>query len=201
MSFSAHPTACIDDGAEIGAGTRIWHFCHVMPGARIGRDCVLGQNVFIADGVRIGDGVRIQNNVSVYRGVELEDLVFCGPSVVFTNVRAPRAHIRRNTPAHFAATRVRRGATLGANATVVCGVEIGAWALVGAGAVVTRDVAAHRLVVGTPARPTGWVCVCGATLDPSAEPATCPGCARRWRRAHDANATAAITCLSDEPLP
>lgn len=194
-----HPTAVIDAGAELGAGTRVWHFSHVMSGARIGRDCVLGQNVFVAGGVRIGDGVRIQNNVSIYEGVELEDLVFCGPSVVFTNVRTPRAHIRRNTAAHFAPTRVRRGATLGANATVVCGVEIGRWSFVGAGAVVTRDVEPHRLVTGVPARAVGWVCYCGEPLPSDAggdHDASCTGCARRWRvRASH------ITCISDEIEP
>lgn len=159
---SVHPTAIVDDGARVGDGTRIWHFCHVSAGARVGRDCVLGQNVFIADGVVVGNRVRIQNNVSLYDGVVLEDEVFCGPSAVFTNVRTPRSGISRRD--EYAPTVVRRGATIGANATVVCGVEIGAYSLVGAGAVVTTDVAPHRLVVGVPARAVGWVSHAGEIL-------------------------------------
>jgi len=175
-----HPSSCVDDGCVVGAGTKIWHFCHVMPGARLGRGCSLGQNVMVGPGVVLGDGVRVQNNVSLYEGVELGDFVFCGPSVVFTNVRFPRAEFPRRDA--FLPTRVRRGATLGANATVVCGVEVGAYALVGAGAVVTRDVPAHALVVGAPARRVGWVCRCGERL-PRAADATdigCPACGRRY---------------------
>ena len=134
---SVHPSAIVDEGAQVGDGTRIWHFCHVSSRARVGRDCVLGQNVFVADGVVVGDNVRIQNNVSLYDGVVLEDDVFCGPSAVFTNVRTPRSGVSRKD--EYAPTVVRRGATIGANATVVCGVEIGAFSLVGAGAVVTTD--------------------------------------------------------------
>jgi UDP-2-acetamido-3-amino-2,3-dideoxy-glucuronate N-acetyltransferase len=160
-AFWAHPTAVVDAGARVGAGSKIWHFCHVMRGARIGDRCVLGQNVFVATGGRIGDGCRIQNNVSVYDGVELEDEVFVGPSAVFTNVRNPRAAVDRR--AAFTATCVGRGATIGANATIVCGVTIGAYAFVGAGAVVTRDVAPHAVVTGVPARRTGWICRCGET--------------------------------------
>lgn len=150
-----HPTAVIDEPCEIGAGTSIWHFCHVSAGARIGEGCVLGQNVFVASRAVLGRGVRVQNNVSIYDGVELEDDVFCGPSCVFTNVERPRAEIDRRVA--WAKTRVRRGATLGANATVVCGVTIGRYAFVGAGAVVTTDVLDYALVVGVPARPIGFV--------------------------------------------
>lgn len=158
-----HPSAVIAETAEVGDGTRIWLFCHVQAGARIGRDCVLGQNVNVGPSVVIGDGVKVQNNVSIYEGVVVEDEVFLGPSCVFTNVKRPRAFIDRRGA--FAQTVVRRGATVGANATVVCGVELGAFCFVGAGAVVTSDVPEHALVVGTPARLLGWVCVCGAGLN------------------------------------
>lgn len=160
--FFAHESAYVDQPCEIGAGTKIWHFCHVMAGARIGRDCVLGQNVMVAAGVVIGDGVKIQNNVSVYTGVTVEDEVFVGPSVVFTNVLTPRAHISRKH--EFQRTLVRRGATLGANATIVCGVVIGRYAFVGAGAVVTDDLPDFSLAYGSPARVRGWVCQCGLRL-------------------------------------
>lgn len=180
---SIHPTAVVDPGARVGAGTRVWHFCHVSPGAEVGRGCSLGQNVFVARGVRIGDHVKIQNNVSVYEGVVLEDYVFCGPSMVFTNVRTPRAAFPRNTSADYLETRVERGASIGANATVVCGVRVGRWAFVGAGAVVTRDVPPFALVVGVPARRVGWACLCGVPLaaGPEAAAWTCPACARRYR--------------------
>ncbi|MEZ5667340.1 MAG: acyltransferase [Alphaproteobacteria bacterium] len=171
-----HETACIDDGAEIGDGTRIWHFCHVSQGARIGARCVLGQNVFVGPGVVIGAGCKIQNNVSIYQGVELADEVFCGPSCVFTNVLTPRAFIERK--AEFAPTRVGRGATIGANATVVCGVAIGRYAMVGAGAVVTRDVPDHALAVGNPARCIGWVSRAGERLGTDL---VCPRTGERYR--------------------
>lgn len=172
-----HPTATVDPGATIGAGTKVWHYVHVMPGASIGRECVLGQNVFVAGSVRIGDRVRIQNNVSVYEGVELEDGVFCGPSVVFTNVRNPRSEVDRKDV--YEPTLLRQGATIGANATIVCGSTVGRYALVGAGAVVTKDVPDHALVVGNPARPAGWTCRCGERLTSSL---TCPACGSAYEQ-------------------
>ncbi len=180
-SYFAHKSAYIDPGCEIGEGTKIWHFSHVMPGARIGARCTIGQNVFVAPDVVIGDNVRIQNNVSVYSGVVMEDDVFCGPSVVFTNVRNPRSEISRKH--EFAPTRVRRGATLGANCTVVCGSTIGGYAFVAAGAVVSRDVPAFALMMGVPARVAGWVCRCGVTLSKGTHPpatAVCQACGTRY---------------------
>ena len=162
-----HPTATVADGAHIGLGTKVWHYSHVMAGARVGEGCILGQNTFVADGVTIGDRCKIQNNVSLYRGVTLDAEVFCGPSVVFTNVTNPRAHVERKDA--FAATPVGRGATFGANCTVVCGHRIGRYAMVAAGAVVTADVPDHALVMGVPARIVGWVCVCGERLPAGAE--------------------------------
>ncbi len=163
MSEFIHQTAIVDAGARIGAGTRVWHFCHVMAGARIGEACTLGQNVFVASTARIGDRVKIQNNVSIYDGVELEDDVFCGPSCVFTNVSHPRAAVSRKHA--FERTLIKTGATIGANATIVCGSVIGRWSMVGAGAVVARgEVLDHALVVGVPARRVGWVGKHGATL-------------------------------------
>ena len=155
-SYFAHESSYIDDGCQIGEGTRIWHFSHVMSGSRIGRGCNIGQNVVIAGGVVIGDNVKIQNNVSIYTGVVLEDSVFCGPSMVFTNVVNPRSHVSRKN--EFQQTRVKHGATIGANATVVCGHTIGRFAFIGAGAVVTADVPDHALVVGNPGGITGWMC-------------------------------------------
>lgn len=177
MSYSndfIHPTAVVDEGAVIGQGTRIWHFCHLMPRCRVGEGCNIGQNVFIDNEVVVGNGVKIQNNVSLYNGVLVEDDAFIGPSAVFTNVINPRSFIERKMA--FKPTLVGRGATIGANATIVCGVSIGAYALIGAGAVVTRDVAAHALVVGNPARPQGWVSRAGYRLvfNPLGQ-ATCEG--------------------------
>lgn len=172
----AHATAVIDDNVELGDDTRVWHFCHVSEGARIGPGSVLGQNVFIGPGVRIGRGAKIQNNVSVYTGVTLDDDVFLGPSCVFTNVLTPRAHVERKD--QFAPTRVGRGSTVGANATVVCGHDIGEYALVGAGSVVTKDVPPHAVVVGNPARRIGWACQCGEVLPSSG---TCARCGDRHR--------------------
>lgn len=175
-----HESAYVDEGARIGAGTKIWHFVHVMPGAVIGRDCSLGQNVVVMNGTRIGDRVKIQNNVSVYEGVELEDDVFCGPSMVFTNVINPRSHVSRRD--EFLRTLVRRGASIGANATILCGTTLGEYCFVGAGAVVTADVPAFSLVTGVPARRTGWVCICGVTLRGSGA-LTCGACQRRYEEA------------------
>ncbi|MDP6518099.1 MAG: acyltransferase [Alphaproteobacteria bacterium] len=175
-----HPSAVIDDGATVGAGTRIWHFCHILAGARIGARCILGQNVMVANGAVIGDGCKIQNNVSIYAGVILEDEVFCGPSMVFTNVTTPRAFIERKD--EFLPTRVGRGATIGANATVLCGNTIGAYAMIGAGAVVTRDVPDHALVVGNPARRRGWVSRAG---EPLGADLVCPRTGERYREIED----------------
>jgi UDP-2-acetamido-3-amino-2,3-dideoxy-glucuronate N-acetyltransferase len=166
-AFFAHESAYLDEGCQIGEGTKIWHFTHVMAGARIGRHCNIGQNVVISPAVVIGDNVKIQNNVSVYTGVILEDDVFCGPSMVFTNVVNPRSHVPRKH--EYRQTLVRRGASIGANATIVCGHTIGCFAFIGAGAVVTRDVPDYALVVGNPGRVTGWMCDCGAKLAPGAK--------------------------------
>lgn len=174
MSFQAHSTAIVSEEASIGDGTRIWHWTHVREGARIGADCTLGQNVYVAPTARIGDGVKIQNNVSVYDGVVLEDEVFCGPSVVFTNVRTPRSHVDRSD--EFETTRVECGATIGANATVLCGLTLGAYCVVGAGSVVTDDVRPHRLVVGNPARAVGWSCRCGRRLPEPSPRTECDEC-------------------------
>lgn len=162
MAYTAHPTAVIDDGATIGDGTRIWHWVHVSAGARIGGGCSLGQGVFVGGRVVIGSNCKLQNHVSVYDGVTLEDDVFCGPSMVFTNVFNPRSHISRKH--EFRPTVVKRGATLGANCTIVCGVTIGEFAFVGAGAVVTRDVKPHALMAGVPARQIGWMSAHGERL-------------------------------------
>ena len=163
MSYTAHPTAIVDEGASIGEGTRIWHWVHVSAGARIGGGCSLGQNVFIGNRVVIGANCKIQNHVSVYDNVTLEDDVFCGPSMVFTNVINPRSHVSRRH--EFRDTLVKRGATLGANCTIVCGVTIGEYAFVGAGAVITRDVKPYALMVGVPARQAGWMSRHGERLD------------------------------------
>jgi UDP-2-acetamido-3-amino-2,3-dideoxy-glucuronate N-acetyltransferase len=171
-----HETAVIDAGAEIGADAKIWHFCHVLSDSRIGAGCVLGQNVMVGPDVSVGDRCKIQNNVSLYTGVTLEDEVFCGPSAVFTNVLTPRAFVERRN--EFAPTLVRHGASIGANATVVCGVTIGRYAMVGAGAVVTSDVADHALVLGVPARPAGWVSRTGERLGPDL---VCPRTGERYR--------------------
>ncbi len=158
-----HETAIVDEGAHLGKGTHIWHWVHVCGGAKVGESCSLGQNVFVANGVNIGNNVKIQNNVSVYEGVHLEDDVFCGPSMVFTNVFNPRSAVSRKD--EYRKTMVQKGATLGANCTIVCGVTIGKYAFVGAGAVITKDVPDHGLIVGVPARRTGWMCKCGLRLD------------------------------------
>lgn len=172
-----HESAYVDDGAKIGADTKVWHFCHVLAGAVIGERCSLGQNVVVMNGVKIGNNVKIQNNVSVYEGVELSDDVFCGPSMVFTNVINPRSHISRKN--EYRKTLVGRGATIGANATVICGVNLGEYAFVGAGSVITRDVPAYALVVGVPARKVGWMCQCGERLDDT-NPTKCAACETKY---------------------
>lgn len=177
-----HPTAIIDDGAQIGSGTRIWHWVHICAGARIGRDCSLGQNVFVGNDVIIGDNCKVQNNVSIYDAVELEDDVFCGPSMVFTNVYNPRSAVNRKN--EYRRTLVKRGATLGANCTIVCGVTIGEYAFIGAGAVVNRDVKPFALMAGVPARQIGWMSPHGARLDLPLEgpaEAECPQTGIRYR--------------------
>lgn len=176
--YFAHATAMIDKPCEIGEGTKIWHFSHIMPGTRMGKGCNIGQNVVIGPNVSIGSNVKIQNNVSVYTGVELEDDVFCGPSMVFTNVINPRSHVIRKH--EYKKTLVKRGATIGANATVVCGVTIGRYAFVGAGAVVTHDVPDYALVVGNPARRVGWMCACGVRLVQNHTTSRCGACAETY---------------------
>ena len=177
MSVLVHPTACVDEGAVIGEDTKIWHFCHVQSGARVGRGCRLGQNVYVGEGAVIGDGCKLQNNVSVYAGVTLGNNVFCGPSCVFTNDLTPRAEFPKGRE-NLVPTRVLDGASIGANATVVCGHTIGRYAMVGAGAVVTADVPDHALMLGMPARRAGFVCACGRRL----RGLQCGACGRRYQR-------------------
>ena len=177
--YFAHESSYIDDGAVIGRGSKIWHFCHVLPGAVIGECCNLGQNVVVMGGTRLGDNVKVQNNVSIYEGVTLEDDVFCGPSCVFTNVMNPRSHVSRKS--EYQPTLVRRGASIGANATVVCGSTLGEYCFIGAGAVVTGDVPAYALMVGVPARRIGWMCRCGVRLVPAGGTVTCRSCGTRYR--------------------
>lgn len=182
-NYFVHESSYVDEPCEIGEGTKIWHFSHVMAGASIGKRCNIGQNVVVSPDVRIGDNVKIQNNVSIYTGVELEDDVFCGPSMVFTNVTNPRSHVSRKD--EYRKTLVKRGASIGANATVVCGHTIGRYAFIGAGAVVTHDVADYAMVVGNPGRIVGWMCQCGVKLKLSRdthtkERATCSACGVRY---------------------
>lgn len=176
-NYFVHESSFVDDDVEIGEGTKIWHFCHVQKGARIGCNCSFGQNVNVSNNVKIGNGVKVQNNVSIYEGVELEDYVFCGPSMVFTNDLTPRAKYPKGS-AGYKKTLVKTGATIGANATIVCGHTLGQWCTIGAGSVVTKDVPAHALMAGVPARQIGWVCRCGQVLS---DDLTCPDCRRRYR--------------------
>ena len=178
MSYTVHPTAIIDDGAQIGADTRVWHWVHICGQARIGARCSFGQNVFVGNDVIIGDNVKVQNNVSIYDAVTLEDDVFCGPSMVFTNVNNPRSHVSRKN--EYRRTIVKRGATIGANATVVCGHTIGEYAFIGAGAVVTKDVTPYALMVGTPAKRIGWMCQCGERLPDNIDQHACEACGQRY---------------------
>ena len=174
VPYFVHESAYVDEGALIGEGTKIWHFSHVMSGAKIGAHCSLGQNVNVGAKAIVGAGCKIQNNVSVYDAVELEEDVFCGPSCVFTNVMNPRAFVERKS--EYKKTLVKKGASIGANATILCGVTIGAYAIVGAGAVVTQNVPDHALMVGVPARQKGWACFCGGLLDEHLE---CPDCEKK----------------------
>jgi UDP-2-acetamido-3-amino-2,3-dideoxy-glucuronate N-acetyltransferase len=181
LPYKVHESSYVDDGCRIGAGTRIWHFCHIMSGAVIGERCNIGQNVVISPDVVLGNNVKVQNNVSIYTGVILEDDVFCGPSMVFTNVVNPRSHVVRKH--EYQRTVVARGASLGANCTVVCGHNIGRYAFVGAGAVVTKDVPDYALVVGNPGRVSGWMCECGIKVASSAIPpaaARCQSCGAEY---------------------
>ena len=177
--YFVHESSYVDEGATICAGTKIWHFCHILPGAVIGKGCNLGQNVVVMGGTRLGSNVKVQNNVSIYEGVTLEDDVFCGPSCVFTNVVNPRSHVSRK--AEYQPTLVRRGATIGANATVVCGATLGEYCFIGAGAVVRGEVPAFALMVGVPARRVGWMCQCGIRLSLANGEATCASCGARYR--------------------
>lgn len=179
--YFVHKSSYIDESVTIGAGTKIWHFCHIQKGAVIGEKCSMGQNVNIANNVRIGNNVKIQNNVSVYEGVELEDYVFCGPSMVFTNDLTPRAKYPKGAEG-YKKTVVHTGATIGANATVVCGRELGAWCTIAAGAVVTKNVPGHALMAGVPAKQIGWVCECGQVLDANLH---CPDCGRNYEKTND----------------
>lgn len=176
MSYFVHESSYIDDNVTIGEGTKVWHFCHVQKGSRIGSKCSLGQNVNISNNVKIGNGVKIQNNVSVYEGVELEDYVFCGPSMVFTNDLTPRSKYPKGTEG-YKRTLVKYGASIGANATIVCGNTIGRWAMVASGAVVTKDVPDYALMAGVPAKQIGWACECGAVLKNELK---CKECGREY---------------------
>ena len=187
--YFVHESAYVDEGAQIGKGSKIWHFSHVMPKVVIGENCILGQNVVVANHVTIGNGVKIQNNVSVYEGVVLEDFVFCGPSMVFTNVLTPRSEFPRNTSADYAATIVKRGASIGANATIVCGTTLHECAFVAAGAVVTKDVPAYTMVAGVPAKPIGFMSAYGDILDFSKSDTVTDSKGHQYRKGSDGKVT------------
>lgn len=185
MTVFVHESSYVDEPCQIGEGTQIWHFSHILPHTTIGANCKIGQNVVIGPKVTVGNGVKIQNNVSVYPGVTLEDEVFCGPSCVFTNVMTPRSAIVRNDERFWGKTLVRRGASIGANATIVCGHTIGRYAFIGAGAVVTKDVPDYAIVVGNPARRIGWACVCGIKLKGGDTELACGECGRQYDKDGD----------------
>lgn len=179
--YFVHESSYVDDNVKIGKGTKIWHFSHILKGAEIGENCSLGQNVNVGNNVKIGNGCKLQNNVSVYEGVEMEDYVFCGPSMVFTNDLTPRAKYPKGS-AGYKKTLLKEGATVGANATIVCGHNIGCWAMIAAGAVVTKNVRDHALMAGVPARQIGWVCECGAILG---EGLKCDACGREYQETEE----------------
>jgi UDP-2-acetamido-3-amino-2,3-dideoxy-glucuronate N-acetyltransferase len=186
-NYFVHESSYVDDNVEIGEGTRIWHFSHIQGGARIGKKCSIGQDVNVGNNVTIGNYVKIQNNVSVYEGVELEDYVFCGPSMVFTNILNPRSEFPQRGTEFYVRTLVKKSASLGANSTIVCGITIGKYAFVGAGAVVTKDVPDYGLVVGNPAHLAGWYCACGTKLDITTDPQSgetgvCKKCNRKYQK-------------------
>ncbi|MDO5014388.1 MAG: acyltransferase [Clostridia bacterium] len=179
--FFVHETSFVDDNVKIGDGTKIWHFSHVQSGAEIGENCSLGQNVNVSNNVKVGNGCKLQNNVSLYEGVELEDFVFCGPSCVFTNDLTPRAKYPKGS-AHYLKTLIKKGASIGANATIICGNTVGEWALIGSGAVVSKDVPNHALMLGVPATVAGWVCECGSVLG---KDLICKSCGRKYKKSED----------------
>ena len=184
-----HPSAVVDDGASVGEGTRVWHWCHIMSGVKIGTNCNIGENAFIESGVVLGNGVKVKNNVALYTGIECEDDVFLGPNCVFTNVSNPRSFIERK--AEFKKTIIKRGATIGANATIVCGHDVGEYAFVGAGSVVTKTVPAYTMVIGNPAKFYAYVCKCGVKLD---ESLVCPACSSRYSM----DADGCISCVAND---
>jgi UDP-2-acetamido-3-amino-2,3-dideoxy-glucuronate N-acetyltransferase len=179
-NYFAHPTAVVGEPAEIGEGTQIWHFSHIMSGAKIGKNCIIGQNVFVSRGAILGNNIKVQNNVSIYDRVVLEDDVFCGPSMVFTNVFNPRSFISRKK--EFRQTLVKKGATIGANATIVCGNTVGHYALIGAGSVVTKDVPDYALVYGNPGKVMGWVCQCAVEIAFRTDKAICKACGKKYKK-------------------
>lgn len=181
LNYFVHESAYVDQPCIVGAKTQIWHFSHIMQDVVIGENCKIGQNVFVASGVKIGQNVKIQNNVSIYAGVILENDVFCGPSCVFTNIKTPRSAFPRNTQNDYLITRVKQGATIGANATIICGLTIGCYAFIGAGATVTKDISDYALVYGNAAKQVGWMCECGAKLEDFDEKTVCQACDRQYQ--------------------